>query len=373
MYTSWVEISKSAILHNLQQYKNIVGSASVMPIVKSNAYGHGMIEIAKLVSDQVDWIGVVSLGEALELRRQGIDTRIFILTYAPSDFIEEGVKQSIAFPVYDYNYAKKLSEAAVTYGMDVKVHLKLDTGTTRVGVLPGDFVSFAKQVAALPGIVVEGIYSHFAASEDDYAFTKKQASIFRETGEALRAEGLDITHMHIACSAAMISLDDSIFTMTRLGLSLYGLWPSSVTHKAALSKYPDMSLIPALSWKTNVLQVKDIKKGTKIGYGCTYEAESDMTIAIVAVGYWEGYRRGLSNKSDVLIGGKRSKVLGVICMNIMMVDVTNNSVSPGDEVTLLGVQGSEEITAEELADLLGTINYEVVTQINPLLERRYVK
>ncbi|MBI3290705.1 alanine racemase [Candidatus Falkowbacteria bacterium] len=370
MYNSWVEISKFAILHNLVQYQKMAGKGvEVMPVVKSNAYGHGMTAVARLVAPKVKWIGVVNLGEALALRKSGIKKRIFVLSYADSKNQESGIKKSIDFPVYSLESAREISAKAKRLKMIAKIHIKIDTGTSRVGVLAKEAVSFIKKVKALPNLKIEGIYSHFAASEEDRDYTKKQLDNFNLVLAGLEKENIKIPYKHFGCSAASLVSKDSHFNMIRLGLSLYGLWPAEQVKRIALKNQPGMNLKPALSWKTKILQVKEIPKGTKVGYGLTYTAKKKMKIAILAVGYFEGYDRHLSNKGEVIIKNKKCPVIGRVCMNLTMVDVSKlKEVRAGDEVVLLG----EEVPAEDLAEKIGTINDEIVTRINPVLERRYL-
>jgi len=371
MYNSFVEISKSAILHNLSQYQRIVGKkVEVMPIVKSNAYGHGMVEAAKLVAPRVNWLGVASLGEALELRKNNIKKKIFVLSYAPQRQLEQGIRQNIDLPVYDLAYAKIISDVAGKLNKKAKVHIKIDTGATRVGVLAKQGIEFIKEVRQLPNLNIVGIYSHFAASEENQQYTRFQLNNFQKVLPQLEIEGIDIPYRHFACSAAALVEPAAHFNMIRLGLGLYGLWPSEQAKKIALKQYPWLNLKPALTWKTKVIQVKDIPKGTKVGYGCTYTAKKKMKIAVLAVGYWEGYDRHLSNKGEVMIRNKKCPVIGRVCMNLTMVDVSKaKGVKAGDEVILLG----KGMSAEDMAESIGTINYEVVTRINPILERRYLK
>lgn len=369
MYNSWIEISKSAILHNLAQYQKIVGnSVEVMPIVKSNAYGHGMVEVAKLVSPKVKWLGVVSLGEALELRKNNIRKKIFVLSYAPQRQLAEGIKQNIDLPIYDLAYAKIISDVAGKLRKKARVHVKIDTGATRVGVLAKEGIEFIKKIRLLPNLNIVGIYSHFAASEENQKYTKLQLKNFSKVLEQLEKEGIDIPFKHFSCSAAALVEPRAHFNMIRLGLGLYGLWPSGQAKKIALKQYSWLKSKPALSWKTKIIQVKNIPKGTKVGYGCTYVAKKKMKIAILAVGYWEGYDRHLSNTGYVIIKNKKCPIAGRVCMNLTMVDVSKvKGVKAGDEATLLG----NGLSAEDMAEKIGTINYEVITRINPLLERKY--
>ena len=368
MYTAWVEISKSAILHNLSQYQRLVGDkVKIMPVVKSNAYGHGMVAVAKLVESKVFWFGVASLGEAINLRENNIRKRIFVLSYAPQELLERVIKLKIDLPVYDFENAKLISKIAVKSKSLARVHIKIDTGTSRVGVLPKQASEFIEKINKLPNVKIEGLYSHFAASEDDEKYTKKQLEYFNNV---LARSNFTIPYQHFACSAASLVEPLSHFNMIRLGLALYGLWPSDRVRRIVQKKYSWFNLKPALTWKTKIIQIKKLPAGTKIGYGGTYTVNKKTKLAVLAVGYWEGYDRRLSNLGEVMVKGVRCKVLGRVCMNLTMIDVTRvKNVKIGDEAVLLG----KNVTSEELAEKIATINYEVVTRINPILKRKYIK
>ncbi|MFA6409977.1 MAG: alanine racemase [Candidatus Buchananbacteria bacterium] len=370
MYSSWVEISQSAILHNLAQYQKVVGhSVQIMPIVKSNAYGHGMIEIAKLVSPKVGWLGVVSLAEALALRKNKIKNRIFVLSYFQNQSLAKGISQNIELPVYDLESAKLISQTAKRIKKIAKVHIKIDTGASRIGILSENALALIKKINQLPNLKIVGVYSHFAASEENQKYTKLQLDKFSQVLNQTD-EFKIIPYRHFACSAATLVKPQAHLNLVRLGLGLYGLWPSVLAKKQALKLYPWLKLKPALTWKTKIIQIKEIAAGTKIGYGCAYTAKRKMKIAVLAVGYWEGYDRRLGNIGEVLIRNKKCPVVGRVCMNLTMVDVSKiKNIKTKDEVILLG-QG---IPAEALAQKIGTINYEVVTRINPLLTRKYIK
>jgi len=239
MYNSWLEISKSAILHNLAQYQKIVGpKVEIMPVVKSNAYGHGMIEVAKLVSPKVKWLGVASLGEALELRKNNIRKRIFVLSYVDRKNYELGIKNKVDLPLYSLQAARAISAKAKRLRINARIHLKIDVGTTRVGVLAKDALGFIKKVKSLPNIKIVGIYSHFASSEENQSFTAQQLSAFNWVIEEARKEGIEFEFKHIGCSAATLVEPKSHFNMIRLGVSLYGLWPSAQAKKIGLKNYP---------------------------------------------------------------------------------------------------------------------------------------
>lgn len=372
---TWVEINRANIGHNIAQYRRILNKkAQIMAIVKSNAYGHGMIETGRLAAKYCEWLGVANLAEALELRAAGIENPILVLSYYTLDetYIREAILKDISLVVYDIDTARFLSFIAQKLNKEVLVHAKVDTGTSRLGVLNGKALTFIKKVKQLPQVEIEGIFSHFAASEEDQKFTQKQLENFNEVLENLEKKEIEINFRHFACSAAALVKKEAHFDLMRLGISMYGLWPSEETKKIILKEYPRFKLKPALSWKTRIVQVKDIPKRSYVGYGCTYKTKRKTKLAVLPIGYWEGYDRHLSNKGEVLVKGKRCPVLGRVCMNLSMIDVTDvPAVKVGDEAVLTGKQGREEVTADELAQKIGTINYEVVTRINPLIARIY--
>lgn len=367
MYLSWVEISRTALLYNLRLFKKSVGSkVEVMPIVKSNAYGHGFKEIVSIIGNECDWLGVVDASEAISLRQLGFRKKIFVLSYVETDRLAEAVKKRIDLPVYDLVMARKINDASRSLNMIASVHLKIDTGAGRVGVLPSDAVNFVKKLAAYKNVKLVGLYSHFASAEDNERYTELQFRKFMHVFDMLSELKISVPYRHFACSAAIMTKPQARFNLVRLGVSLYGLWPSVTVLKKVSRALPHFKLRPALTWKTKVIQVKDIPAGTKVGYGCTYTAKRKMKLAIIGVGYWEGFDRKLSNRGTVIIKGIACPIVGRICMNISMVDVSRvKSVKAGDEITLLG--GGQ--SAEEIAAKVGTINYEVVTRINPLLPR----
>lgn len=341
-----------------------------MPIVKSNAYGHGAQEVCRTIQSQVLSLGVVSSGEALALRRSGYKKNIVVLGYVERGLLLEALRNNIELPVYSVAYAQRISTAAKKIRKIARVHLKIDTGTSRIGVRPETATAVVGQINALPNVVLVGVWSHFASAQSDQKFTAIQRERFIKATRGLPTK----VKRHMACTAAIVGDRANHFDAVRLGLGLYGLWPSSAIQAVAAKKHPLLKLKPALTWKTSVIQVKSLLKGESVSYDKTFTAKKDMLLAVLAVGYWEGLDRRLSNVGVVLIRGKRCKILGRICMNLTMVDVTNlPSVKAGDEVILIGTQGREQITAEQFARWADTINYEVVTRINPMLERHLVQ
>ncbi|EKE14504.1 MAG: hypothetical protein ACD_12C00464G0002 [uncultured bacterium] len=371
-----VEIKKENIIHNIKQFRNIVGpNVKLMAVVKSDAYGHGIVPVAELAQKNgIDYLGVVNLHEALLLKNTQIKLPILILSYFNKEDVAEGIIEGVEFPVYNLEDAKFLSEKASEINKPVNVHVKIDTGTSRLGVFPAQVLDFIHEVSSLSNLGIKGVYTHLADSENfNQTYTKKQVKLFKELLFKIQKRGLKINLKHCACSASTLVDRDYHFDLVRIGISLYGLWASSDNKKLVNKKLPDFTLKPALTWKTKVIQVKVLSKGTSVGYGLTFKTKKKTTLAILPVGYNEGYDRLLSNKGQVLIRGKRAKILGRVCMNMTMVDATHiPNIKVGEEVVLLGRQEKEEITAEEVAQKIGTINYEVVTRINPLLPRIYI-
>ena len=367
-----VEISRSALEHNVRQIRGQLGASTKLSLVlKSNAYGHGTEEVLRVVGPLTDAIAVVDGLEALEVRALGYTGRLVILSILDETLLSELLRAGVELPIVDADMAQAVQEVSVANDVVARVHLKLDTGATRIGVLPSEFAELVEMVRGLDRLEVVAVFSHFADSEDPAcAYTDAQIESF---SSALADVNLSDVERHMACSAAILVAPHAHLDMVRLGLSLYGMWPSEEVRRFVQQKDSTFELKPVLTWKTRVLQVRSIPKGTSVGYGRSYVTRRDTKLVVLPVGYWDGYDRGLSNAAEVLIGGARCPVLGRVCMNLTMVDVTDAPpVVRGDEVVLLGSQGSEYVSAELLAQHAGTINYEVTTRINPLLPRYLV-
>ena len=349
-----------------------------MAVVKSNAYGHGLIECAKIFEKTgADWLGVVNLEEALQLKKADLKKPIMVLSYFnPTGSLKpslQAIKNAIRLPIYDLKTAKHLSRIALKARKCAHLHVKIDTGTSRLGILPQQSTAFIKQILKLPNIKLEGIFTHFASSENpNQSFTNKQINQFEKLINKLEKQGIKIPLKHTACSASTLLNPRSHFNLVRIGISLYGLYSVERDGIVVHKKYPWFSLKPALSWYTKIIQIKALTKGTFVGYGNTYKTKKKTKIAVLPVGYWEGYDRKLSNIGEVLIHGQKVKILGRVCMNMTMIDVTSiKYVRVGDRATLIGRDGKTKITTDELAEKIGTINYEVVTRINPYISRIY--
>lgn len=371
---TWVEISKSALENNIRQFRKVIGKQIILcPCVKANAYGHGLIGSAKtFIESGADWLSVNALYEARALRKAGITCPLFILGYVPFDGIHEAVALDCRIVVYNHETIKAIGEAAPKSGKAAQVHIKVETGSNRQGVCSEDLIPFARYIKSFNNIELEGISTHFANIEDttDHSFAELQIKRFEKAACDLAAEGIDIPIKHCANSAATILFPKTRFQMVRLGISGYGMWPSNETYVSHIQeRRNNFKLIPAFTWKTKIAQIKKVSAGEYIGYGCTYKTSHATRLAIIPIGYYDGYDRGISC-GYALIHGKRASIRGRICMNILMVEVTDiPEAGIEDEVVLIGRSGDECISAEQFAQWTGTINYEVTARVNDRIPR----
>jgi alanine racemase len=371
----WVEIEKDAPEHNLREILRCTAEGTKLcAVVKSNAYGHGVSQITKLLPS-AHWFAVNSLDEGLELKRIGVQKPVLVLGHVPLSRLSEAADAGFRITVFNRDTVKAI-EVLPKGREPLRVHLEIETGTARQGVLPEDVASFVEYAAGKKGVLLEGVSTHFANIEDtlNHEYAERQLSIFTQTLERIRALGLDPPVIHTACSAAAILFPKTHFTMLRTGIGLYGLWPSRETY---LSARMEQSCIPALrpvlTWKTRIVQLKTLPAGSFVGYGCTYRVMRKTKLAVLPAGYADGYDRAFGNSAYVLVRGKRAPVIGRVCMNHCMIDVTDiREVKLEEEVVLLGKSGEENLTAEKLAEWADTINYEIVARISPLLERKVV-
>lgn len=352
-----------------------------MAVVKSNAYGHGLVQITEIVSSKSKniWFGVDNLDEARVVRNIAPKNPVLVLGYTQNARLKEATLLGAQLTIYNWETLKALQNLrlhATHYRF--QVHVKIETGTTRQGISEDETVEYIKKLKKIKRIEVAGISTHFANIEDtgNHTYAEHQLTRYNSVIERLKRAGISIPAHHTACTAATLLFPKIYGNLVRVGIGLYGLWPSSQVRE--LSNGNGIDFKPVLTWKTIVAQIKHTKKGTPVSYGLTERVECNSMIAVLPVGYWNGYDRGLSRIGYVLINGKRCKVLGRICMNMMMVDITNaGNVHPEGEVVLLGYQGkgsgdkltTQEVSADELAEKLNTINYEIVTRINPLIPR----
>lgn len=368
---TYVEIDLRAIRHNILQEKKRMGREDVkmMAVIKADAYGHGDVPVAEALNDLADAYGVAIPEEALKLRANGIAKTILILGHTGTEWFSDIIEQSVSQTVYTYEMAKQLSEAAQSMGKTAKIHIKIDTGMSRIGFLPTkDNIEVIRAVSELPGIEIEGIFTHFArADEKNEDAIKEPFEKYMLFLHELENRGVIIPIKHVANSASIMRYPETWLDMVRSGITTYGLYPSEEVPKEKLS------LRPALQWKSTVSYVKTIRPGTSVGYGGTFTAERDTKVATIPVGYADGVRRSLSGKGRVLIHGEYAPIIGRICMDQFMVDVTDiENVREGDSVTLIGKDGANTIPVEEVAALSHSFNYEYVCGISLRVPRKYI-
>lgn len=363
---SWIEVDLEALANNVRQLKAMVGPhVELAAVVKADAYGVGAVSVGRTaLLNGAQRLAVASIHEALELREAGVQEPILVLSYTPPSFARHAARHGIAITVYDAGLARAYDRAAAATGRRLRVHLKVDTGMGRLGVLPGEARSLMRLLRSLPNLEVEGVFTHFSTADEDPDYVAEQARVFRSVLEELDASGARPGMVHAANSAATLAFPEYHFDMVRVGLALHGLLPSEQV------RVPE-TFRPVLSWKTFVAQVKTLPDGHPVGYGNTYRCEGEQRIAILPVGYADGFRRAPRHWSHVLIRGQRAPVVGRVSMEKTAVNVTQiPDVAIGDEVVLLGQQGDTRITADEIARDLGTISYEVLTSILARVPRR---
>ena len=363
------EIDLAALRQNVAEIRRLAPRVEMLGIVKANAYGHGAVPIARaLEREQVGMLGVALVEEGLELRNAGIRAPILVLGGSYDGSYQLMAEHDLTATVFRPEQVAELAEASRRIGRPLKAHLKLDSGTGRLGVLPDDLDDFLDQASRFPHVQMDGLLSHFASADLENAeFTLEQLRRFTQALARMRARGLRPTWRHLSNSAGVIELpevrDGVELNMVRPGIMLYGLAPAAWMEGSA-------NLAPVMSWKTAVVHLKRVPSGTPISYGGTWRAPRPSTIATLPVGYADGYVRHFSNRSQVLIRGQRAPVVGRVCMDLCMVDVTEVAgVAMGDEVVLLGAQGEEQIPADELAQLAGTIHYEVLCGVSARVPR----
>jgi alanine racemase len=376
--TSWVEVSAPALRANLRLLRApLARETAVLAVIKANAYGHGMVEVARICTAAgVEMLGVHGASEVLALRRAGVSGPVLVMGYLTPGQVEEAVDPGVHVLVSTREVLDALSAHGRRLGAALPVHIKVDTGTNRQGVTAADAVALAT-AARDGGLAVTGVATHFANIEDttDHSFAFAQLERLREAVGAIREAVGPVRLVHAACSAGALLFREADFDLVRLGIALYGHWPSRETYLSWMlaNGRERPALQPALAWRARVGQVKAVPAGAPIGYGLTFRTTRETIMAVLPVGYAEGYPRALSNRGRVLIRGRSARVLGRVCMNIVMVDATDiPSVAVGDVATLIGADGDERVTAEELAEIAGTINYEILAGVSPLLPRAVV-
>lgn len=369
----YAKIDLDAIAYNMEQMKqSIKPDTKVMAVIKADGYGHGAVQIAEMMErwDYIWGFAVATLDEAVVLRTEGIKKPILVLGCVFPDQYMEMLKHDIRMNIYTEEMAESISRMAAREGKTAYMHIKLDTGMSRLGFgIHEQSVETIKRISEMANVNMEGIFTHFAkADETDKSFTKKQMEEFLWMTERLRERGVCFTYEHCSNSAAIIDVPEANFDIVRAGISTYGLYPSEEVDKARVK------LKPALALKSHVAFVKEIEAGTPVSYGGMFIAEKKMKIATIPVGYADGYPRSLSNKGYVLIRGKKAPILGRVCMDQFMVDVTEiEGVSFGDKVTMIGRDGNEVLPVEVLSELSDRFNYEFICDLGKRIPRVYVR
>ncbi len=392
-HRAWVEVDLSQLRTNLRNLIALVRPTQVAPVVKSEAYGHGMVAVALALEFEEIWgVCVVTPEEGMTLRQAGFTKEILVVGASFAEEMEQAVEAQVTLAVYDLEQARQVSQAAQKVGRAAKIHLKFDTGLSRLASTTDQAGAFYDQARKLPGLEIEGVYSHLADAEGlDQTYTLQQFRRFKECLAELEKQGLRPKLRHISASAASLLLSETRLNLVRFGISLYGYWPSRETRILHHGSCTDLAarlreefcerplpalaelFSPALAYRARVVQTKWVEAGVKIGYGLSYETQRRTRIAVLPVGYAEGYDRHLSNRGEVLLHGRRARLLGRVCMNLIVVDVTDiDQAQTGSVATLIGRDGAAQITAEEVAEKIGTIQYEVITRIPASIPRIYL-
>ena len=378
----WAEIDLQAISHNVRELRRVARpQARLMVAVKGNAYGHGAVKVAQTaIANGADALGVARIEEGVELRQAGLDAPILIMGYTAPSLTPRLIDHALTQTVYALDTARALSSAAQGLGQTLNVHLKVDTGMGRLGLVPdsgrsassdipasGQAIEEVLQIHQLPGLKLAGIFTHFASADSaDKIFAHQQLSRFTRFLTELEKAGVDGVIRHAANSAAIVDLPESHLDMVRAGIALYGLYPSDEVGQDKID------LIPAMTLKTRIIHLKPVAAGFKVSYGSTYTTPAPTTIATVPVGYADGYSRLLSNRGQMLVHGQRAPIVGRICMDLTMLDVGHIAdVRLDDEVVVFGRQGKAFLSADEVAALIDTINYEIVSALTARVPRIY--
>ncbi len=379
----WAEINLKAIAHNVSELRRATHpDARLMAVVKANGYGHGAVEVSRCaLKNGASVLGVARIEEGIQLRDAGINSPILVFGYTlprlAGDLLQYDLTQSVATSAA----ARELSQAASSLAKPLKIHLKVDTGMGRLGVLPAqdpsgsavkinpDAVAEALAIAALEGLELEGVFTHFAAADSaDKAYANNQLHLFLNFLQSLQKAGLNPALKHAANSGALIDMPQSHLDLVRPGISIYGLYPSDEVDRQRVL------LQPAMALKTQIIQLKEVPAGFSVSYGMTYTTAHPTTIATIPLGYADGLNRRLSSRGQMLVGGQRVPIIGRVCMDLTMLDVGSiRNVQKGDEVVVFGRQGNDTLTVDEMAATLDTINYEIVTGIAPRVPRIYIK
>lgn len=368
---AWAEINLDYIAHNVRQIKKLVGSGTeIMAVVKADGYGFGAAEVAVTALEAgATNLAVAFVEEGIDLRKAGIAAPVLLFGYTDSAQFSTLVEHQLTPTIFGIDTAVEFSRLAVDRGIVLPAHIKIDTGMGRLGLLPEEVLEVVTRIKSLPGLKIEGFYTHFAAAEDeDRTYSEEQLLLFNRVIAHCREKGINFPVIHSANSAATLAYPAAWFDLVRVGILLYGYYPSPFLKESSVE------LLPALTLKSKIVLVKKVPQGTAIGYSCTYYTEQESLIATIPIGYDDGYNRLLSNRGHVLIRGQRAPVVGRISMDHLMADVTGiPGARRGDEVVLYGRQGNNQISVEEVADQVGTINYELLCAIDKRVSRLYFR
>ncbi|MBQ9157039.1 MAG: alanine racemase [Eubacterium sp.] len=366
---TWCDIDLGAIRSNMVNIRRKAGEGTrVMAVIKADGYGHGAVPIGHYIEDIADYFGVAAIEEGVELRLSGITKPILVLGYNSPSLYSLNLRYDVDQTIYSLETARAMSEAAVREGKTARIHIALDTGMTRIGLSPDDRgLEIVREIAALPGLRLQGLFTHFSCADmTNKAYTYEQMKRYDHFVDLLDEAGIEIPDKHICNSAGIMEFDHHRYDMVRAGIILYGLLPSDEVDEKAIE------LTPALSWRSHVVNVMEPELNRGISYGATYVTDHPIRVATVSIGYADGYPRSLSNKGWVLIHGQKAPILGRVCMDQMMVDITDiPDVQVEDVVTLTGYDGEERISAEEISELAGSFNYEFVCDISKRVPRKY--
>jgi len=375
---SWAEIDLDILAQNMREIRRITSpGAQIMAVVKADAYGHGAIQVARvLLENGATQLAVSMLDEAIELRKHGIDAPILTLSHTDPRRIPEVISYDLTQTVYTEDFAAAISQKAGQVNKKVRIHIKIDTGMGRIGYLTGpDSVEEILRISNLPGIFVEGLFTHLSTSDElESDYSRLQFDRFVEMTGELEKQGLKVPIRHVCNSAGILRYPDMHLDMVRAGLIMYGMWP-----KGCPPSYQPLTLVPAMTLKSSIVHIKDLPAGSAISYGRHFITPRNSVIATVPIGYADGYSRRLSNRADVLLQGKRARVVGNVCMDMCMIDVTDFEKRPeiSDEVVLFGTQMIDNrkcsLPIDELSDILDTINYEITCLVGKRVPRVYLQ
>ncbi len=368
-YLTWLEIDSKTFSSNMETIRKLAGNRLIAAAVKANGYGHGLAEMIQLIKrENIDYIAVHSLEDAALARKFEWEKKILVVGYIQVQDLSSVLELDLEPTVYNIETITELGRLAAISERKIDLHLKVETGTNRQGVEASKIDGFIAALKQHPYLNLKGVSTHFANIEDttDHSYANYQLEQFNKIVSKIKSLGVEPEYRHTACSAALLLFDETKFELVRPGIAIYGLWPSKETYLSyRLAGGSNSILNPILTWKTRIIQIKEVPPDAFVGYGCTYRTTSQTKLAVLPVGYYDGYDRSLSNLAYVLIKGKRAPVRGRICMNLMMVDITDiEGINLEDPVVLLGTDCAERISPDQMAGWAQTVNYEIISRIN---------